>query len=133
MPCFSFVTSTSFTCCCSAVALEETKNQRQRQNRNGSCCLAKWLLLWISRCSYECWLLCPGRLEAEILSVAKRRRLDGLISGSMKLTPHLHGAKHFVGYSFLDIQICVLISSTSNRQVSFFIKQCFISEDCTFP
>ena len=81
----------------------------------------------------QCWLLCPGRLEAEMLSAAKRRRLDGLISGIMKLTPHPHGAKHFVGYSFIDIQICVLISSTSNGQVSFFIKQCFISEDCTCP
>ena len=30
-----------------------------------------------------------------------------------------------------DIQICVLISSTS-EQVSFFIKRYFISEDCTF-
>ena len=47
----------------------------------------------------QCWLLCPGRLEAEILSVAKR--LDGLMSGSMKLTPHPHGAKHFVGYSWI--------------------------------
>ena len=81
----------------------------------------------------QCWLHCPERLEAEILSVAKRRRLDGLISDIIKLTPHPHGAKHFVGYSFIDIQICVLISSTSNGQVSFFIKQCFISEDCTCP
>ena len=91
MPCFSFVTSTSFTCCCAAVALEETTNQRQRQKKNGSCCLAKQLLSGISGFSYERAVLAPlpGQLEP-VSSVAKRLDID-----------FLHGAKHFGGYSNL--------------------------------
>ena len=44
----------------------------------------------------QCWLLCAGRLEQYPL----RKGLT-LMSGSMKLTPHLHDAKHFVGYSWI--------------------------------
>ena len=73
MPCFSFVTSTSFTCCCAAVALEQTTNRRQRQNRNGSCCLANELLLGISGCSYERAVLAPlpGAIGACIILCEK--------------------------------------------------------------
>ena len=61
----------------------------------------------------QCWLLCPGQLEP-VSSVAKGLTL-----------------MFFMVQCILeDIQICVLISSTS-EQVSFFIKRYFISEDCT--
>ncbi len=62
-----------------AVALEETRNQRQTQNRNGSCCLANQLLSRISGCSYinerAVLVPLPGRLEP-VLWLAKRIDID---------------------------------------------------------
>ena len=64
----------------------------------------------------QCWLLCPGNWS-----------LYHPLQKGLTLI-------FFMVQSILeDIQICVLISSTSNGQVSFFIKQCFISEDYTCP
>ena len=76
----------------------------------------------------QCWLLCPGRFEP----VSPLRKGLTLMSGSMKLTPDLHDAKHFAGYSNLrNNSYFTLISSirlpsrssSTSEQVSFFIKQ----------
>ena len=96
---------------------------------------SSYYILGISGCSYERAVLAPlpgaiGGWNVIRCEKAAAWRLDFRYH---EIDPTSSCAKHFVGYSFIDIQICVLISSTSNGQVSFFIKQCFISEDCTCP
>ena len=97
MPCFSVLTSTSFTCCCGFG--ENNKSETKAKQKVMLHC--KPATIWDFRMFI--WKSRVGSFARTIgaCNIYSLRKGLTLISGSMKLTPHLHDAKHFVGYSNL--------------------------------